>query len=336
LSIPVLVAGMAIVVLAVADIFRTTLTMRGAGPVTGKLNAWLWNRLVSAHHRRANHRLLSQAGAMLLAWTGILWVLLLMLGWSLIFLAAGDAIVESATNQPAGVAARIYYAGFTLFTLGVGDYRAVTAGWQMATILCVGNGLLAVTLAITYIVPVLGAVAEKRRLALLIASLGDTAEDIVLGAWPNGGIEALGRHLEALAAPLMLQAELQLAYPALQHMHAIERRLSLTVQVAVLADTLSILRYGLKPEARLHPLALRPAAEGVRAILRAMPHPVEEVDLPVPPPPDLARLRAAGVPLVDDTEFLEELRSETTDRHLLLTLLRNDGRNWDEVLAPSH
>jgi hypothetical protein len=58
---------------------------------------------------------------------------------------------------------------FTLFTLGVGDYRPNGAFWQMLTALCAADGLLTITLSVTYFVPLVSAATRKRQIAASIS-----------------------------------------------------------------------------------------------------------------------------------------------------------------------
>jgi hypothetical protein len=70
-----------------------------------------------------------------LAWAVATWA-----GWWLVFLGSG--VVESAdTGAPASAAEVAYYAGYAVFTLGVGDFVADAPVWRVATSLASFGGL---------------------------------------------------------------------------------------------------------------------------------------------------------------------------------------------------
>lgn len=59
---------------------------------------------------------------------------------------------STATGNPAGTVERLYFTGYTVFTLGNGDFRPGAGTWQLATVAATGTGLVLITLAITYAV----------------------------------------------------------------------------------------------------------------------------------------------------------------------------------------
>lgn len=62
-----------------------------------------------------------------------------------------------------------------LFSLGNGGYQPASGVWEIVMVVATLNGLLVLTLAITFLVPVVGAVAQRRQQAALIHALGHTA-----------------------------------------------------------------------------------------------------------------------------------------------------------------
>ena len=120
--------GAALVLLAFVDAVMTTMTAgTGGGPLTSRLGRGLWRVLLRVSGGRSS-RLLSYAGALILLATVAVWVLLPWGGWTLMVFGS-DAVVDSTTGGPASVPATIYYAGFVVFTLGVGDFVSTTGTW---------------------------------------------------------------------------------------------------------------------------------------------------------------------------------------------------------------
>ena len=64
------------------------------------------------------------------------------------------------------------FTGYTLSTLGNGDFKPGTSFWRIYTVIISLSGLSILTIAITYLVQVLTAEISKRRLSIYIATLG--------------------------------------------------------------------------------------------------------------------------------------------------------------------
>ncbi|XVH33461.1 ion channel (plasmid) [Haloferacaceae archaeon DSL9] len=45
----------------------------------------------------------------------------------------------------------MYFTGYTIFTLGNGDFYPTAANWQVTTVLTSASGLLLITLIVTYV-----------------------------------------------------------------------------------------------------------------------------------------------------------------------------------------
>jgi hypothetical protein len=116
--------------------------------------------------------------------TVLTWVLGLWAGWSLVFGGSGS-IVEATSRRPAGASDVVYYAGFTIFTLGTGDFVAADPGWRITTAIASFSGLFLITLAITYLISIVSALVNRRALAVQILGLGTSPGDIVANGWSS-------------------------------------------------------------------------------------------------------------------------------------------------------
>jgi hypothetical protein len=330
---PVLLIAAGVVVLAVAvyDVLSTTLAMEtAAGPVTRRV-AKSWWRL--SHRMASGPRspwMIISGPAVLVLSVGV-WLLLLWAGWALIFSADVDAVVSSTTREPAGGWARVYFAAFSAFTLGLGDYIPSSAPWQVATSLAVISGLVLTTMAITYLIPVVNAVTARRVQASQIASLGSSSQDIVVRAHRGGDFSFLDHQLLPLSTGLLEIAEAHLAYPVLHYFHSAERHVDLRVQVHALDEAVSILQYGVHPDHAPHPGVLDSVRHAVAELVRRV-DPVDGGE-DVPPPPDLEPLRRAGVPTVDDDLFARRIEEVAEHRRRLIAFT-NESR-WDVATDPT-
>ena len=141
-NVTFLVLGLALLLTVMIDALATTLAVRaGAGPLTQRLTASLWNLLLRLHRRDRPPSLLGVAGPALLMVTVLLWIGLLWAGWTLLFLSCDRGVIDSSTGAAANTAQVVYYVAFTIFTLGVGDFVPGGDGWRLLTAVATFSGL---------------------------------------------------------------------------------------------------------------------------------------------------------------------------------------------------
>ncbi len=325
--------GAALVLLVVVDVLWTTLYLQGAGPLTAPVSQWLWSLTLGYHRRHSAHHWLARIGFVITLITLLLWVSLTWVGWTLLFQMTPQAVVDAQHSQPADVWARAYYAGFTLITLGVGDYRAGSAVWQQLTVVCATNGFFLVTLAITYLLPLVAAVVQKRQLAAYIAALGGSPTSIIQNAWNGENVQHLTAHLQSLAPQIITLGQRYLAYPILYCFHSREQSTALAPNIVALAEALRLIEHALPETARPDPLTLRVLNQSIQVMLDTL----DAIVLPkvdgAPPPVDLQPLLAQQIPL-NQAAYQRALAADTACRRLLGALLHHAGWGWPEVVQP--
>lgn len=325
-----LLLGLLLIGVTLLDALWTTIAPRGAGPITKRVARGLWALGLSVHRRRSAHGLLTLIGPSLLVTATLVWVAGLWAGWLLVFSAEPETVIASLSKEPASLVERVYYVGFVLFTLGTGDYVPGGGLWQVLSVLASLSGLSVITLAITYVLSVVSAVATKRQLAGSIHSLGRTPSDLVGRAWDGGGFSGLEQQLPAIASALELHTQRHLAYPVLHYFHSADRRTALGPAVAVLDDALLLLAEGVAPSARPAPAVVAPTRSTIASFLGTLSEAfIEEADVP-PPLPDLDGLAEAGIPVVEDGSA-ETAAGASHRRRLLLGLVRDAGWEWKSV-----
>ncbi|UQU62632.1 potassium channel family protein [Couchioplanes caeruleus] len=329
-----LIAGALIIVVTFADAFATTLVVgAGGGPLTRRVMGWLWRLLLRIFRGGRAPALLGGAGAAILISTVMVWVALLWAGWSLILLGGHGAVVDARTGAAAGWTGVVYYAGFTIFTLGVGDYVAGGTPWRILTAVSTFTGLFLVTLAITYLVSVVAAVVGRRAVAVRIHALGRDAADIARRGWTGSGVSsAFVQHLVSLTGQLSVVAEQHLAYPALHYFRSRSVLVSAPIAVARLDDAMLLLSAALRPDVRPDDSVTSPVRAAVDryvstvAMTSAVP-----AEPPVPPLSDRAVLAGSGMPTVPEEVFRAEADAGAERRRALHRLVLGDGRGWDAV-----
>lgn len=323
----VLVAcGLGIVVLALVDVYVTTISMRGAGPLSSRLLDHLWRP--AATSTRLSHRALEIYGSLMLPFAVATWGALLYAGWVLVFLGSPDAVVEATSGSPAGWRERIYFTGYTISTLGNGELRPGGAVWQAFTVAASVTGLALITLAITYVTPVMSAVVTKRRVARMIVALGPAPADVLDKGWDGQSFQRIASHLTNLAPTLADLAQQHMAYPVLHYFHAAERSTALAPAVAVLDDTLTLLRFGVAPANRLDPVTLHTTMDAIDVLLAALQTAHLQQSDHVPKVPSLTVLERLDVPTVGEEEYRASADEVADRRALLLGFVENDGWSW--------
>lgn len=121
--------GVAILLLITIDMLQSTLGY-GNGPLVDRVSGALSRLMAYVGCQFDSRRVLASVGFIYIATSFLIWISLLWIGWLLVFCGSETAVVEAATGQPADLASRVYFAGYTISTLGVGDY--LPARWRLA------------------------------------------------------------------------------------------------------------------------------------------------------------------------------------------------------------
>lgn len=323
-----LIGGLLIVALVVFEVVWSTISTNGGGPLTMGMTAGTWKLARGLMGWFPHHRILETASAVILVMTFVVWLVPLWVGWTMVFSASVEAVVEQMTHEPSTLMDRAYFAAMVLLTLGTGDFVASSPGWRLLSVAAAANGLVVVTLAITYLISVVSAVMEKRRLAISVGALGGSAGEIVVNGWDGQGFTSLEDELSDVAGQLMLHAERHLAYPILQYFHPTDPRAALPRAVVKLEDATTLLSSCVADEHQPNRSTLRMLRRAIDIYLaRVQLAHVSEVDSP-PPMPDIDALERAGVPLRGFRCCREAVARRTDRRRLLKGLVISEAWEW--------
>ena len=334
------VLGGAILALVLYDLVSTSFAIGShGGPITRRISVLVWRASQRAVRRKVGRG--TVVGTRVILSVVLSWMLLSWLAWFLVFLGWTPAIVLAATGEPADVFARLYYAGFTVFTLGLGDYEPRGPLWQFLTALAAGQGFFVLTLSVTYVVPVVSAVTQKRTLARAIGLLGSSPGEMVRSTWTGRDFGHLPTQLSSLASDLLTVQQQHFAYPVLHYFVAVERVASLERAVAALDQAVLLWRYGVAAHARPEHAALHGLRKAIDAYLdtrkfaqvdaREEPEDQSEEEL-APRLPPLESLTAAGIPTVAPEEYHRAARQDARHRRLLDALIQHEGWSWEDVV----
>lgn len=324
------ILGISLIAYAIIDLLWTTF-LEGGAPLTTQACARVARGMLRFQHRCSTRRVISLTGLASVVVTVGTWTTLLWAGWAMLFLAGPTSLVDASTGRPAGAWEKVYFTGYTLFTLGLGDYRPNGHFWQLATSVAAGSGFLLFGLALAYVVPVISAATQKRQLAVYITSLGRNPDDIILRAWNGQDTSALAPHLQSLTGLLALLGENHLTYPILHYFHGAHRIRAAAASVAALDEALTILECGLQQGCSLDLPSLGAAREAITSYLDTLKPALILPARAAPPPPSLENLRGMGVPVVGDDLFARALALLSERRQLLLSMVINEGWDWTAV-----
>ena len=322
-----LVLGVLLLAAVSVDLLWTTLWVQGgAGPLTSRVMSLVWQTLRrTVGHRR---RLVTLSGPLILLTSLALWIALLWGGWTMLFAGAERALVDTREAGPISWAERVYYVGYSIFTLGNGDFTPRDGVWQTATVLATASGMLFVTLSVTYVLSVLGAVTQKRAFASGVSGLGGRSDDVLRESWDGEAFRGLERPLHTFSSQLDTLTANHRAYPILHYFYAARAKHAPAVSIVVLDELLTVLRFGTPAEHRPNHIAVESTRSSVQDYLDTLHSAFVEPANRSPPSPELDSLRAIGVPTVSDEEFAESLEGQEERRRQLLGLIESDLREW--------
>ncbi len=323
-------------VLTIHDAVRTTMSNTGAGIFSGPVTSSLWKIALGIHHRKKSdgRTILRAVGPLTTVAVPMVWVVMLWTGWFLLFSSDVGLVYESESKAPAGIYSRIYFTGYTLFTLGIGNFVPRDGVWELLTALASLNGFFIITLAVTYLMPVASASTQARQLAGSIASLGRTPTEIVLNSWDGKGFSTLTTPLQQLLPMVELHAHRHLMYPTLHYYHSSERRTSISLSLTSLVETLLLLEKGVAPAARLPESVTAPLRRTLSSFLGTMHGFYLSKSDEAPRLPVLADLAAGGIPVVEQALFSHAATEYARDRRLSRAYVQSEGWRWEDVYHP--
>lgn len=323
-----LIIGILLLIAGFADIIYTAFSSRGAGFITKVVSRSIWNVMVTFRNSTKNDKLLLFAGPVIMCITLIQWVGLLWLGNVFLVVSSESSVVNSQTKTPATLLEKVYYIGYTLSSLGNGDFMGGSSFWKIYAAIISFTGFVVLTVIITYLVQVLSTVSSKRKLSSYIAALGDDPENILVNAWNGKDFSRLNVHLQQLSSQVFSIDENHLSYPVLHYYYSTQASKSLSVTITVLDETLTLL-YGSVPKPYWpDPLLMQVARRSVTAFLNTLKEDFIKPANELPPPASINKLAENNIPLYDSDQINEHYSMMQDRRKLLLGFLKDEGRKW--------
>ena len=319
--------GVVLLLLALVDLLWTTLWIEGgAGPLTSRLMSLTWQTLKKVAGKRP--RVLSLSGPLILILGLTMWIALLWTGWVFLFAGGEGSLIDTRDTGPISWTELFYFVGYTVFTMGNGDFTPNDGIWQIVTSLTTASGMLFVTLSVTYVLNVLGAVTQKRSLASNIHGLGAHSAEILETSWDGEAFQGLEVPLDTIGSQLGTLTANHKAYPILHYFYTPQTTQAPVTNIAVLDEALTLLRFGIDPQSRPSKIAVTQARASVRNYLDTLGSAFVEPASRSPPAPELTPLRDEGIPTVPDEDFATSIEEIDDRRRHLLGLVESDERQW--------
>ena len=229
-------AGLALLVLALVDVFTSLVrTPMRSGPFTYAAEFVVCRSLLWAFERTGWRGLLGAIGPLIIAARAFAVVAVLVFAWFLLFSAGDGLIVASKDGTPATSLQRLYFVGYSISTLGLGDFVPATATARMMTVFTSLTGFMVLTFVVGSISPLSDVIASKNSIAFAVHSAGR------LDDGPRGfGSEDRGidRLLDTVLSDLVGLAHSIGTLPVVHRMHAEREQYALSVALVRIHDAL--------------------------------------------------------------------------------------------------
>ncbi|WP_051364260.1 potassium channel family protein [Pontibacter actiniarum] len=323
--------GIVSVIWGFVESLWTTLWVDGtSAPLTGRVTTFIWKSMQGVFGKR-NHKLLSLSGPVILIATISFWIVMIIIGWSLIFYTATDAIQNPTTKSYPDFVGRLWYITYVMFSVGNGDFTPQGNAWQLLSAVVAFGGMALVTLAVTYILQVLSAVTVKRSFASQVTSIAKSPEEFVVTQWTGNDFGDIELQLSHLSTTLSNLSEKHMAYPILHYYHAAKSEKANAVALAILDDALMAIKYGVPEEYHPSGTILKSTRSTVQTFLNTLSGAYIEPSNDTPPVPDLSFIKKCGVPTVAEEEFRKKFEEKKQRRKTVYGYLRNSAWKWPVV-----
>ena len=318
-----LIAGIIILFVTSFDFFYTTLSGSGAFFLTQKVYAII-HQLQLIIFKKVGRNVFKLSGILINLGILSIWILLIWFSLFFIYSSNPEAIVNTK-GEVANTIERLYFTGYTLSTLGMGNFNPDNSFFQLLTSIFSFFGFIFLTTSITYLVSVFSGVRHKRTLSLMLTKLGSTPSEAVRRFVEQDSTFTYQQILLMQQIIDQHSATYQ-AYPVLHYYINSDEESSLSVHLTILDESISILlssskEYTFKKE-------LIPLRKSINDFLKQLQEKfklVEKSD-------GVVRIDWSGLQLPDD--FLQREIDENDlkyRRKILSGLLATEGFTWKNI-----
>lgn len=233
-----LIVGLVLLLLVVYDFFFTTLSGSGAGFIT-RFVSFIAHRLLHFCVKFFGRQVYVLSGMTVNLMLLIVWVIWVWAGLFFLFSSDPEAIMND-NGKVANAVERLYFTGYTLSTLGLGNFKPTTPFFEILTSGFSFFGFVFFTSSMTYLISVSSAVMHKRSLALAINNLGRDPDDLAQNLL-NNDLAYCFERFSSLQDMIDRHSVNHDAYPVLHFYGNKHPGSSLSINLATLDEAISIL-----------------------------------------------------------------------------------------------
>lgn len=327
-EVATLIAGILLVCFVFQDMLYTTYSMEGGGKMTDYWMKLSWRLFLRFSGYNGRHSLLSVAGMFMMISLIFLWGMGIWLGAFLIFASDPDSVLHSQNSLSTGLGEKFYYTGYVLTTMGLGDFRPQNSTWGIVSSFFSFFGLVFITLMVSYALPVLSNIINKKRLSLFVQHQGESPAELLIYFWDGKDFSAIKNNSKELQKEILTAAKSNKAYPISHYFHSNKKEESQIITFCILDEALSILINQVPPELwdKKEVLPLRKALSSyLETMLTTFNY--REKDSKEIPVPDLELLSRENIPWTSKDDL------DSKRKNLWTQLLKSKGWTWNEVYS---
>lgn len=255
-----IVAGILLVGLFLADIVGTVLVPTGGPGILSRRLYWiLWGvwRSISKFAGSRQRAFLSKGEALLMVSTVAMWVLLLIVGFALIFLPFANLFIPSTIEWTSTeFLSVLYVSAYSATTLGVGDLYPSTGPLRLLLTIEALLGFSALTASISYLLSVGSAILSTSSISNSITQYialgepeGNSIDKALERTTTVNGQKQTIQWLAGVEPQLAAATQTGKQYPLIQYFHSPSNQSALPVALEMLLEYLTVWRTLVKSSA---------------------------------------------------------------------------------------
>ncbi len=327
-----LIIGIGLLIAVTFDFMQTVFIPKGAGFITESITISVATLYKVLTGNNGANKFLDYKGLAIIITMIATWLILIWFSVTFIYAFDASSVIDSQTKENATFIEKLYFTGYTLSTLGLGEYQPQGNFWMVLTSIVSVSGFTIVTISITYIVPVINNIIEKLTLSLQIASLGESPENMLINGYDGQNFEGLSDQFSTLASNIFRYAKNHAAYPILHHVHSSDKDENTILKLVSLDEACTLLMYHIPEEKCLQKINLQQVRRAITFYLESLRN--VEISKTSPPHADFDKIEEAlGIRLENrDGEKHQEIYQKLSARRSLLKgLVEDDGFSWKDL-----
>jgi hypothetical protein len=326
-----LFAGIFLLIFITTDFLATVFLQKGAGYLTRTITSFVAGIFKLLSRNNGENKILEYKVLVIIVMMILSWLFFTWLGVTMIFSSDPSSIVKSPSGDPTTFFEKMYFAGYTLSTMGLGDYMPNGTRWQLFTTMASASGFVILTISITYIVPVINNITEKKILSLRITSLGKSVYEILKIGYDGESFKPLDNPFFSLAEMILRFTKNHAAYPILHHLHTVNKDENAVIKLALLNEVCFVLLHHIPVQKQVSQLALAQVNNALEVFTASVRN--KNLSEEPPPQPDIDRLeKQLGFEFIRAHADDPVENSQAAKRRIFFKgLLEDDGFTWEEV-----